>query len=243
MSDILLKKAGEKVELQLDGSKVAVIENNNPHIGELYVSDNDVIDKFDVKLKYKEKILATSNVFLYHLNPKIKGRIKLEYLETTNSDKILKDFGSSGGGGSSQREMTLISLKRTQIAISKKYTDLVGLQEEPYTNRHWFIDGVFTVRKDGFYNIKLSLKLERRGSYKSEESIRLIDSRDNIIGEATTNQSYRDIATTVSIDKTARLQRGQVITFQVYQTSTRDLEVLGKDYDTFGSIEFLGDNI
>ena len=238
MNNILLGKAGEKVGLQLDGTKVVILENNNPHIGTLYISDNNTPDEYDIRLKYKEQLIVSSTVYIYHLNPQIKGRIKFVYKETTQSDKILKDF-SNAGGNSSARNITLIEMHNPYLLQNNKWNTILELYEDSSTDKKWFNSGVLSVPDDGYYNIKLTIRIDRHGNSKNKLNMRLIDDGDVVVASVATSQLNTKIYPSLSIDKTVFLQKGNNIRIQVYQDSGNDLDLLSSNADTFGSIEKL----
>ena len=238
MNSILLGKAGQKVQITLDGTKVAIIKNNNPFIDYLYISDNNTPDRYDVRLKYGEQMTVSSNIFIYHLNPEIKGRIKFFYRITTQPDKILKDFSISGSGSGSNK-MTILEMAEEQRIPNDRWTVIEALTENRNTNKDWITHGIFDVREKGYYNIKLTTKIERMGDSRNKMAIRLIDERDNIIADVSSSQQDSHILPSLSLDKVAFFEEEQRIRFEFYQNSGDDIQILGKPFSTFGSIELL----
>ena len=235
MKSILLNKAGEKVRLDLDGTKVAIIENNNPFIQDLYISDNDIKDQYDIKLKYGEKMLVTSTVYLYHLNPMIKGRIKLYYNETTEDDTILKDFSSSGGG--SLREIVLLGLKE-EIRLENDRWTFIETLVESNLERGWLNGGVFIPTKTGYYQFKMTVTLESDGDWDRTFALRLVKGHD-ILAEIETGQFSRRIKPVLTLDYTGKFDEGGEYRLEAYQNSGESLPLIGKTFTAFGYIEYI----
>ena len=238
MNSILLGKAGQKVQIVLDGTKVAIIKNNNPFIGELYISDNNTPDRYDVRLKYGEQMTVSSNTFLYHLNPKLKGRIKFFYKITTQPDKILKDF-SIGGGGAGSNKMTILEMADGIRVRSERWTLIETIEENHNTNIDWVHHGVFTVKEKGYYNIKLTVKLDKAGDLRNEFSLRLFEPHLDVIAHVTTSQYDENIFPSLSLDTVVYLEEAMEVAIEAFQNARDDLDIQSKPFDTFGSIELL----
>lgn len=236
INSILLNKAGQKVELQLDGTKVAILENNNPYIGTLYISDNNTQDEYDIKLKYGEQIVISSTVFMYHTNPQIKGRIKFLYKVTTQPDKILKDFNI---GNNSSNEITILEMVDSFKAVNERWTLIETFEEVYNTNRDWVHHGVFTVKENGYYNIKLTIKIDKLGDLRNTFSLRLIEPHLDVIAQVSTSQYDENIFPSLSIDKIIYLERDMMVSIEVFQNAGYDIDIQSKPFDTFGSIELL----